>query len=152
MRVRSVAGRPAFFTQRLLPFLAVLALVALCPACSSNRKSVNKVRGLVLVDGKPAAQAQVLLHPAAGSAEELRPSGHTDDQGYFTLSSYVNGDGAPEGDYVVTVTWFRMHQVGGDSVRYNALPKRYADTQTSQLRVTVNKSDNELSPLQLSSQ
>ena len=153
MRVRSVAGRPAFSPRRLLPFLAVLALVALCPACSSGRKPIHKVHGQVLVDGKPAAQAQVLLHPAEG-AEELRPGGQTDDQGYFNLTSYVNGDGAPEGDYAVTVTWFRIRRDGsqaGDVVRYNALPQRYAVVQTSQLRVTVNKGDNELTPLQLSS-
>ena len=151
MRVRSVAGRPAFSPRRLLPFLAVLALVALCPACSSNRKPVNKVRGQVLVDGRPAAQAQVLLHPTGSAADELRPAGKTDEQGYFTLTSYVNGDGAPEGDYAVTVTWFRIYQARGDVTRYNALPQRYAAAQTSQLRVTVNKGDNELTPLQLSS-
>lgn len=151
MRVRSVAGRPAFFTRRLLSLLAVLALAALCPACSSNRKPVNKVRGQVFVDGQPAAQAQVLLHPAAGSPEEIRPAGQTDGQGYFQLTSYANGDGAPEGDYAVTVTWFRIHQARGDVIRYNALPQRYAVARTSQLRVVVNKGDNELTPLQLSS-
>ena len=154
MRVRSVAGRPASSLRRLLPFVAVLALVALCLACSSGRKPVYKVHGQVLVDGKPAAQAQVLLHPTESGTDELRPAGQTDDQGNFQLTSFVNGDGAPEGDYAVTVTWFRIRRDGsqaGDVVRYNALPQRYAVVQTSQLRVTVNKGDNELTPLQLSS-
>jgi hypothetical protein len=131
--------------------LVILALAALCPACSSGRKPVHKVHGQVFVDGRPAAQAQVLLHPTGNDAEELRPAGQTDDQGHFQLTSYINGDGAPAGDYAVTVTWFRVYQARGDVVRYNALPPRYAAAQTSQLRATVNKGDNSLSPFKLSS-
>jgi hypothetical protein len=131
--------------------LVILALATLCPACSSDRKPVHKVRGQVLVDGRPAAQAQVLLHPAGNDAEELRPAGQTDEQGNFQLTSYVNGDGAPAGDYAVTVTWFRIYQGRDEVMRYNALPQRYAAAQTSQLRVTVGNGDNALSPLQLSS-
>jgi hypothetical protein len=127
-----------------------MALVASCPACSSGRKPVHPVRGRVLVNGKPAAQTQVLFHPADSSEAELRPTGQTDDQGYFTLTSYANSDGAPEGDYAVTVTWFRVARSGKEElVPCNVLPQRYASRQTSQLRATVTAGDNELTPFRL---
>lgn len=140
--------------MRLASF-AVLALAIACPACSSGRKPVHPVRGQVLVNGQPVPQAQVLFHPTGAApnaaSDAVRPTGQTDEQGYFTLTSYASNDGAPEGDYDVTVTWFRLAQSGrNDLMRYNALPPRYATPQTSQLRVTVNKGSNELPALQLS--
>jgi hypothetical protein len=150
MRVASALNRPTLSSGRLLPILVVLAFAALCSACSSGRKPVHPVRGQILVDGKPAAQAQVLFHPVEGGDDDPHPTGQTDDQGYFNLTSYANGDGAPEGSYLVTVTWFRVF--GGDRqevVRYNVLPPRYLSLQDSPLRVTVVKGNNELEPLQL---
>lgn len=153
MRVASVSVRATLTPRRLVAILVVLTLAGFCPACSSGRKPAQPVRGRVLVDGQPAAHAQVLFHPAESPTEELRPSGQTDEQGYFNLTSYVNSDGAPEGSYAVTVSWFRVFRAGAqpnaDIVRHNVLPYRYATPQTSQLRVTVNKGSNELTPLQL---
>jgi hypothetical protein len=127
-----------------------LSLALHCSACSSDRKPVQPVRGQILVDGRPAAQAQVLFHPAEGGDDAPRPTGQTDDQGYFHLTSYRKGDGAPEGNYTVTVTWFRVFARGRDDVvRYNVLPPRYAASQSSRLRATVAKGKNELTPLQL---
>ena len=149
MRVAPAVNRPALSPRRLLPTLFVLSLAALCSACSSGRKPVHPVRGQIVVDGKPAAQAQVVLHPAEGDKDEPHPAGQTDDQGYFTLTSYRNGDGAPEGNYFVTVTWFRVFNGGREVVRYNVLPPRYLSPQSSQLRVSVAKGNNDLTPLQL---
>ncbi len=146
---------PGAFPRRLFSFLVVLALVALCPACSNGRKPVYPVRARVLVDGKPAVQAQVLFHPSENTPEAPRPTGQTDDQGYFNLTTYANGDGAPEGDYAVTVTWFRVFPTGNqrnaELVRHNVLPRRYAVPDSSRLKATVSKGENELPPLQLTS-
>lgn len=150
MRTASAVNHPAFSPRRLFSTVLILALAASCSACSSGRKPVQPVRGQILVDGHPAANAQVLFHPVEGSNDDPHPTGQTDDQGYFHLTSYAKGDGAPEGSYVVTVTWFRIF---GDArrevVRYNVLPQRYAAPQNSQLRVSVAKGNNELNPLQL---
>ena len=153
MRVVSGAGRPAPFLRRRVSALVVLSLLVFVSACSSGRKPVYPVKGQVLVNGKPAANAQILFHPAEGAPDELRPAGHTDDDGYFTLTSYVNGDGAPEGNYNVTVTWFRVYHGGNrggtEVVRYNALPQHYAQPTSSPLHTTVNKGSNVLPALQL---
>lgn len=149
MRSASAPGPGFTFRANRKLHLLVLVLTLLCSACSSGRKPVQQVRGQILVDGKPAAQAQVLFHPAEGGNDAPHPTGQTDDEGYFNLTSYVNGDGAPPGDYLVTVTWFRVYTGGQEVVRYNALPPRYANPKSSQLQASVAKGNDELSPLQL---
>jgi hypothetical protein len=148
MRVVSPTGRPALV-------ILVLTFLACCPACSNGRKPVYPVRARLLVDGRPAAQAQVLLHPAENTPDAPRPAGQTDDQGYFTLTTYTKDDGAPEGDYAVTVTWFRVFRAGrsprADLVRANVLPQRYARPDNSRLKVTVAKGENELPAINLTS-
>jgi len=101
-------------------------------------------------------EAIVTFHPpdpeAAAAAKEPSPSAKTDEQGYFTLTSYAKGDGAPEGEYTVTVTWFRSYRTGqteDDTTTANFLPARYANPATSGLKVVVNAGDNELPPLRV---
>lgn len=152
MRVASGAGRPAPFHRRRVSVLVVLSLLVFVSACSSGRKPIYPVKGQVLVNGKPAANAQILFHPAEDTPEQLCPTGHTDDEGYFTLTSYVKGDGAPEGNYNVTVTWFRVwrgNRADADVLRYNALPQHYAQPNSSPLHAKVNKGKNDLPALQL---
>src|SRR5262245_27756324 len=111
------------------------------PACGkSARQPVHPVRGQVLVEGRPAAQAIVTFHPPGTNAREFRPSAQTDEQGNFTLTTYETGDGAPEGKYAVTVTWFRSSSnkpAEGDESMRNSLPPRYANPASSRLEATV---------------
>jgi hypothetical protein len=109
----------------------------------------------VLVDGQPAKGALVAFHPVGGAANAIRPVGHVDEQGLFRLTSYKQGDGAPAGEYQVTVTWFLATPSGAsgddDSVAVNRLPGRYASAGTSQLRGTVARGTNELPAFELQS-
>jgi hypothetical protein len=152
MRVASAGGRSAQFPRRLLPTLIVLSLAALCSACSSGRKPMHPVRGQVLLEGKPVSGALVTFYPVGGTPEDPRPSGQTNEQGYFILTSYAGADGAPEGEYGVAVTCFRSFTVGkaeGDETTHNVLPARYAAPATSQLKATVSKGRNEIPPFQV---
>jgi hypothetical protein len=135
--------------------LLCLALLG-CPACAANgRKPVYPVRGRVLVEGKPATQAMVTFHPVGeGGPEAVHPVGHVDEQGYFTLTSYVTGDGAPEGEYRVAVVWYlatrtRNPAEGDDYQTQNYLPERYGRAETSLLTARVARGANELPPFQL---
>jgi hypothetical protein len=89
--------------RRLVAAL-LLSVALLTPGCSRGTRKVYPVRGQVLVGGWPAARASIAFHPVGTAADDLRPTAQTDDQGYFTLTSYAAGDGAPEGEYAVTVT------------------------------------------------
>jgi hypothetical protein len=134
--------------------VAALGAALLVPACSrSSHKPVYSVRGRVLVQGTPAGHASVTFHPVGAAPGNPLPSAQTDDQGYFTLTSYAGNDGAPAGDYTVTVVWFRTaparDQSEGESNGRNVLPPRYANPATSGLRATVNPGTNELPPFQV---
>jgi hypothetical protein len=141
------------FMRVVLFVLVGLSLALIVPACSRKaHKPVHAVRGQILIQGRPAAQAIVTFHPVGANEDDPRPSAQTDEQGYFRLSSYAEGDGAPEGDYAITVTWFRSlsrNPLEGDESTRNVLPPRYANPTTSQLRATVAPGDNELPPLQV---
>jgi hypothetical protein len=139
----------------VLPLLSVVLL--LCPACARNgRKPVYPVRGQVLCDGKPAAQAMVTFHPIEeGGSEAVHPVGYADERGYFTLTSYTTGDGAPAGEYRVAVVWYlatrtRGPSAGDDYQTQNYLPERYGRAETSQLTARVAKGPNELPAFRLS--
>ena len=139
--------------MRVRAALVALALAALCPACAkSGRKPVYPVQGQVLVKGRPAARAQVTFHPLDDSGPEaVRPVGHVDEQGRFRLTTYADGDGAPEGEYRVTVQWFLATRARGSdeyqSVNY--LPARYGRAETSGLRATITRGDNNLPTIDL---
>lgn len=145
MRVASVAGRS-------LLVLFVAALVVACPACSSGRKPVYPVHGRVLVKGKPAARAQITFHPVNDTTPEaIHPVGSVDENGHFQLTSYRQGDGAPEGEYRVTVQWFLATRPRGsaDFVTVNYLPAALGRAETSGLQAKIGKGDNELPVFQL---
>jgi hypothetical protein len=97
----------------------------------------------------------VTLHPVGNPGPEaIHPVGYVDDQGAFLLTSYKENDGAPEGDYEVTITWFLAAKVAGihpgdEYSSRNYLPERYASRQSSGLRVTIHPGENDLPPFRL---
>ena len=101
----------AFGNLRMSLALASLAFTAL--ACSScNRgKTLYPVRAQVFFEGQPATGALVVLHPVDDpSPAAVRPSGYVDADGRLKLMSYytatrTTGDGAPAGEYIVTIAW-----------------------------------------------
>jgi hypothetical protein len=116
-----------------------LLLISLIGCRADQRKPVTPVQGQLLVDGAPAAHAIVVFHPVAGSGDDIRPTGTVDEEGNFKLTTYTPDDGAPEGEYLVSVTWYRAKKAGNDYTTVNRLPDRYARPDTSRLRATVKR-------------
>jgi hypothetical protein len=105
------------------------------------------VRGTVLYRGQPAANADVFFHPVgAADARAPRPHAKADARGEFRLTTRRLNDGAPEGEYVVTVFWAAAEGVEEPPDR---LGGRYANPKTSSLRVRVRPGDNALDPFRL---
>src|SRR5262245_25735487 len=91
--------------------LALAAAALCCPACGGGRPPVYPASGQVFVGQHPAKLATVTLVPvkdagAATGADQVRPTGKVDEQGNFKLTTFTDGDGAPEGEYKVTVVWY----------------------------------------------
>jgi hypothetical protein len=110
------------------------------PTCSAH-----PAVGIARVGKTPLVGAQIRLHPRGMTLpDEATPSATVQADGTFALTTFTKGDGAPPGDYVVTVQWFRVAKDG--SVGGNSLPKRYASPTTSPLSVTIREGKNDLPP------
>jgi hypothetical protein len=147
-----------YFSWR--PRWAAVAIGLFCVAAASscskvpvikNKLPVFPVKGSVVMDGKPLAGAEVIYYPArAGFAKEAaqnQPQAHTDTDGNYVLSTYADHDGAPAGDYRVTVRWRGEGMVRDDD--RNLLPKVYSDKKITKLRAKVEEGENTIPPFEL---
>jgi hypothetical protein len=109
--------------------------------------------GVVRFNSQPLADADVVFALTDGSRSSF---GRTDAQGRFRLTTRNPDDGAPAGEYVVTITKFELPgsppNAPQDSPHYNPyagrdfasqpppkalIPMRYAEAATSELKATV---------------
>lgn len=145
--------------QLELMFLAVASLWLLGCGQGLGRLEPQPVTGQVLINAEPAAGCTVILVPRdAELSGVVMPSGTTDADGRFTLTTHATGDGAPVGDYGVTLRWEAKKWIGMDRemaldpvqpVGPDRLQGQFASPDQSQLTVTVVEGVNELPPIVL---
>jgi hypothetical protein len=82
-------------------------------------------------------------------AVDPRPRADAGEDGSFALSTYGENDGAPAGDYIVTMNWPGGVLPDGREGPQDKLLGRYADTTKSKLRASVKEGQNDLPPFQL---
>jgi hypothetical protein len=124
---------------------ALLLLVSLVAGCSKSEATVpvHPVSGQVLFNGKPAAHASVIFHPKAGAEGVPVPRANADAQGNFTLSTYGVGDGAPLGEYAVTVELRPLVKKDGEfETGPNIIPRQYSTPQTTKITTRVAEGTN----------
>jgi hypothetical protein len=129
---------------------SVLAVLAGCGGPAGPAR--HPVRGQVLWNGRPLAEAQVIFHPQFSADEEFpQPIGQTDAQGNFRLSTLQANDGAPVGEYRITIELRDLRNVGEETVRDgpNLLPARFVRPQESGLHFTVVEGENVVPPLEI---
>jgi hypothetical protein len=132
--------------------LAAGALVALASGCGGHKGPVlYSVKGSVRINGEPAKDVNVMFTPVAppeGGATPLSPAAVTGEDGSFRLMSFKPGDGAPAGEYRVTVIYpmsrFNKHLSGIDRLR-----GKFANPKTSGLTAKVGPKSNDLPPFDL---
>jgi hypothetical protein len=119
------------------------------------RLDVYPVSGVVTYKGKPIEGATVMLF---GQDDHLRvagvpvPEGTTDASGNFELRTYQPGDGAPAGNYGVSITWMEETGPSDDPEQINRrdrLNNRYASPDSSGLTATVPSEGTQLPPFEL---
>lgn len=124
-----------------------LASVMIVGCGGSGKPTAYPVKGTVLVKGKPADGALIVLHPTSGDTH--RPLGYVEADGSFKLTTYAEGDGAPAGTYKVTVEWRPKKKSSMEADGPDRLNGRYADAKNSKIEVTVNKSETTLDPIKI---
>jgi hypothetical protein len=93
---------------------------------------VFPVSGQVTFNGRPAAGAYVVFHPKGASPGIPAPRANVDAQGKFALGTYAAQDGAPAGEYAVTVVLEPLIKQGDECERAkNVLPAKYSKPQTT---------------------
>lgn len=134
----------------MLLIAALPGAVGCTSASSSEPISLNPVRGQILVNGKPAVGAIVNFYATGGNAVNVRPHAVAGADGSFVLSTYKPDDGAPQGDYQVSVIW-KLNPDGtpvppqdDESLASDRLNDRYSDPTKSGLTATVVAGENTL--------
>ena len=147
-------SRNGSFSPRLLSAAVLLAILVTLPniGCSKadNHVPVHPVLGAIQFRGQPVEGAFVSLIPKSPVDGVPNPRATVAKDGTFTISTYNGDDGAPEGDYVVTVQWYKPVRQGADLVGGpNILPAKYASPRTSDLSIRVAAGENHLNPIRL---
>lgn len=129
--------------------LLALAGLLLCLGCGENwQAETYPAHGRITINGEAPNGAVIELY-ATGEAVDVRnsrPWAIVQEDGTYALSTYERGDGAPAGQYAVTVRWppdvsqpSLADRLGGAFVR----PER------SRWGVTVGEGENELPPIEI---
>lgn len=88
--------------------VVLVFLIGLC-GCGSGRPTPVPVKGKVLYQkSTPAVGALVVFHPVDPAVEKQiggKPYGKVKEDGSFSLTMYHPDDGAPPGEYGVTIDW-----------------------------------------------
>ncbi len=114
--------------------------------CGPPSHGVYPVEGTLLVDDQPAVRASMAFH-STNPAIVVCPVGVTDADGTYKLTTFAANDGAPAGEYVVTLLWpdetVPIDECERPGVTENdRFGRRYANPRTSPLRVTVRPETN----------
>jgi hypothetical protein len=116
-----------------------LVLVIAMAGCSGGR--VAPVSGTVtLSDGQPAAGVTVCF---SDRANRVSASGTCDERGRYRLTTFQPGDGAPPGDYDVTVHP-PTPEDSSQAQKNTLFHVRYENPDTSGLQYTVAKGRNQI--------
>jgi hypothetical protein len=129
-------------------FLACLLVVG-CSRFRPDHLSAHPTSGSLFVSGKPAGGARVVLF-AIGNArlEKLGPHAEVEADGSFRITTYMKGDGAPEGTYALTITW-PLPPPRGKELGKDRLRGKYADPRQPARQVNIVAGDNVLEPIRL---
>ena len=121
------------------------------PAIKGTKLAVFPVKGKLVMDGKPMALATILFNPVAKfpkGAAQMQPRATADENGEFKVTTYANDDGAPAGDYKITISWKGEEAAGlsdgGRAEVDEKAPPDYLNSRTSKIRVKVKEEPNDL--------
>lgn len=138
--------------------LLFISLGTLAGCESKDQFKTFKAEGTVTLNGKALSDAHVWLLPNEAAYKEaqvvVRPQGRTGVDGKFVLTTYLQNDGAPVGEYSAIV----LHGDNDPDAASEgpiaktgkvAVPMKYKDAKTSGLLVTIKQDDVNVIPLEL---
>ena len=135
------AAPPRALRHRAIAALCV-TLLAAAAGCGKKagpeRVAVYPVEGSITFKGQPMPGAVISFHPKAPQENVPPPRAEINKDGVLKVSTYDGGDGAPEGEYVVTVLWYKLVKNGKDVVAGpNVIPQKYTSAERSDLTTVI---------------
>lgn len=135
-----------------MSLLSVVTLVAFA-GCGENLSvpRTAPVSGSVTSKGKPAPGIRVKFHPQFEMGKvKFTPYGETGPEGRYVLNTGAPGNGAPVGDYIVTIEKPRSGtDANGLEAEVDDLKGKYSDPQKSQFKVSVKSGENVVPPFDI---
>ncbi|VTS06907.1 hypothetical protein [Tuwongella immobilis] len=126
--------------------LVGMLLTVGCQDSLPPRDPVVPVSGSVRFQGAAVAGGAITFHPAQSveNPRATRSLGSIDKDGNYQLTTYDTHDGAPPGEYVVTIYWPGKLPAGSPigEVGPDRLKGKYANPKTTKLKATVKDSPN----------
>ena len=132
------AGIPLIFCWLYhAQWVSMVVLTLLLTGCGDGRPVRVPISGKVLIDGKPLTSGTICIIPdnARKSAGRIGPDGR------FTMRCFDKEDGVVLGTHTVTVT--SCDTINDRTRRWN-VPKKYSDADSSELSVTIDGPDDNL--------
>lgn len=151
LRISRMKHRRLGSSRTWIGALAAVTVVAGCSQRRPERIPTTPVRGTLLVNGQPAARANVYFHPrqAIAGANPL-PFAIVEADGTFRPTTFVRHDGLPAGQYRVTVVWRRIVEYDGQEIASDdQFGGKYADPTQPVLTVDITDEPNELPRIEL---
>lgn len=140
--------------KRAIGAAVLAALLGVSAGCGDGKPQTVPVGGKVMFNKTtPAAGALVVFHPSDPQVEKRlggKPFAKVAEDGTFKLTTFVEGDGAPEGEYGITVDWRKKEddkskpkfQLGeGKGGGKPALKPQYSNPQAPFKTVTIKKGE-----------
>jgi hypothetical protein len=138
------------------PFLLLLALaIPLLLGCQKRDpswKPTYPLTGTLIVDGSPAEGVLVEATDVKGldATNPTMSTAFTDADGQFKFSTYEQGDGVPDGEYLVTFMWGQLNPMSMQYGGPDKLKNRYNDPDQSEFRVQVDGKGVDMGRIELS--
>jgi hypothetical protein len=148
-----VASVAVLRSNRRLAALALGLLTLVMAGCQKQdaRVAVYPVNGKVTFKGEAPSGAFVAFHAAQPlPADTPTPTAKVQPDGSFSLTTFEGNDGAPSGEYAVTIQWSPIKKVGAEyKALPNVIPTKYADAASSPWKVSIRDTPNDLPALDI---
>ncbi len=131
-----------------------LAAIATLTGCIKGKEPweiTHPVTGTITFKGRPIKDAELSFYPEDKSfPESVRPKAKSIEGGKFEVWTYVQGDGAPAGNYKVTVVHNEV-TVSKDTIvaKPNDLPEKLSKLDTTDLQVQIVAGKNEIPAIEI---